>query len=229
MAVVAVASLPAFASDQKPNAPRVMPDPNGGKPRILPDPGTENDKKDDPFVYAPDGCDFQITFPEAPYNTRRCPDGGKQCYQLTTYTMVYDLRTTVDISVTCNPSTPADYMRYDENVMRKVLEGMVARKSIEQYNIGFQQYETVRAATLTGTGSTGRQGKIYTSQIWAGQNSIFTLQAELVGEAHPHADAMFRDVLKSLQMKKAPPVEAPKDDEDDEDSDDDSKDKKSAE
>lgn len=172
--------------------------------KILPDPGSpKKAPAKEPYVYAPPACDFQITFPEAPVKARRCPEGpGKPCYDLTSYTMVYDLRTTVDVSVTCNPSTGGNnFDRYNENVMRAALEGMVVRRGIQNYDIGFQQYETVRSATLTGSGESGRQEKIYTAQIWVGPTSIFTLQAELVGGAHPQADAAFRDILKTLEVQ----------------------------
>lgn len=173
-------------------------------PAIAQDDATPDTKKadDKSFVYSPEGCDFEITFPETPFKTRRCPDGATQCYDLTSYTMVYDLRTTVDISVSCNPSTPANYQRYSEDVMRAALEGMVTRKDISDYKIGYNEADNVRQATLSGSGQQGRQGKIYTAQIWAGQNSIFTVQAELVGPSHPEADAMFGAVLKSLQVKR---------------------------
>lgn len=192
--LICLVSLPAIAQDE-------AADTTTDADAVAATPTTEKKVEDKSFVYAPDGCDFEITFPEKPFNTRRCPEGSQQCYELTSYTMVFDLRTTVDISVSCNPSTPANYDRYTEEVIRAALEGMIARKEITEYNIGFKQYDTVRQATLTGSGNTGRQGKIYSAQIWAGPNSIFTVQAELVGGAHPQADAMFSEVLKSLKVK----------------------------
>ncbi len=203
IAAVSVALLaliftaPAMASGQKPSITQnktVLPDPGSPKKTVV----------KEPFVFAPDDCDFQITFPEPPIKARRCPDGrAGQCYELTSYTMVYDLRTTVDISVSCSPAPPGvdNFERYNESVMRAALEGMIVRRGIQKYDIGFQQYETVRSATLTGSGQSGRQDKIYTAQIWVGPKSVFTLQAELVGGAHKEADAVFRDVLKSLEVQ----------------------------
>lgn len=153
------------------------------------------------FRYAPDFCDFEISFPEAPFKTKRCPQGPGSCYELTSYTMVYDLRTTVDISVTCNPSTQESFEHYTEQVMRAALEGMVTRKSIEEYKIGFIDEGTVRQATLTGTGTIGRQSKIYTAQLWSGPHSLLTVQAELVGSAHEQADKVFGDILRSIHGK----------------------------
>jgi hypothetical protein len=210
---VLISPLPALATGQKP-APTAT-------PKVLPDPGSpKKAAAKEPVVYAPDNCDFQVTFPDAPVKNRRCPEGpGRPCYDLTSYTMVYDLSTTVDVSVTCNPSAGGNnFERYNEQVMRAALEGMIDRRNIETYEIGFQQYETVRSATLTGSGKSGRQDKIYTAQIWVGPKSVFTMQAELVGGAHPNADAVFRDILKSLEVQgvkeEAP---APKEDADEDD------------
>lgn len=204
-------SFPAYATGQKPTP--------GATPKILPDPGSpKKAAPKEPFVYAPENCDFQVTFPDAPVKNRRCPEGpGRPCYDLTSYTMVYDLSTTVDVSVTCNASVGVDnFERYNENVMRAALEGMIDRRHIENYEIGFQQYETVRSATLTGSGKSGRQEKIYTAQIWVGPKSVFTMQAELVGGAHPKADAVFRDILQSLEVQGVKETPTTEEDEEDE-------------
>lgn len=195
--------LPALAGDQKP-APKILPDPGSPKKAAI----------KEPFIYAPAHCDFQVTFPEAPIKNRRCPEGvGRPCYELSSYTMVYDLRTTVDVSVTCNPSVGGDnFERYNERVMRAALEGMIARRDIQTFDIGFQQYETVRSATLTGSGTSGRQDKIYTAQIWVGPKSVFTIQAELVGSAHKEADAVFSHILKSLEVQGVKETPAPESD-----------------
>lgn len=173
-----------------------------------------------PYVYAPEDCDFQVTFPDTPGTARRCPPGTNKCYAVTSYTMVFDLHTTIDVSVTCTPSTEANSERYSEKVMRTALQGMVARTGITDYNINFDDSDGIRQATLTGTGSVGRQGKIYTAQIWAGPTSVFTVQAELVGGAHPKADPLFRDILQSMKLKEEPPPEKEEEKEDEDDAED---------
>lgn len=170
------------------------------------------EKKDTAAKYAPDFCDFEITFPEEPYKNKRCPDGGAACYDIMSYTMVYDMKTTVDISVNCVPSTPENFARYDEQVMRTALEGMATRNNIDAPNITFTEREGVRQASLSGTGKAGKQDKIFTSQLWAGPNSIFTVQAELIGAEHSGADKSFTDILKSIVSKagkQVPQPEAP--------------------
>lgn len=153
-----------------------------------------------PGLFAPDFCDFEITFPEKPAIAKKCiPDSG--CYDVYSYTMVYDLQTTVDISASCNPSTPAAYKRYNESVMKAALSGMVESKNLTSHETRFQESENVKSGSLTGIGTSGQREKIYSAQLWVGPNSIFTIQAELIGEAHDKADASFRDILQSIKTK----------------------------
>lgn len=162
---------------------------------------SQTDAKTAGHRLAPDFCDFEITFPEKPVQSERCVPGG-ECYQLYSYTMVYDLQTTVDISANCTASTPENYSRYNEQVMKTVLAGMVDNRNLNKdYQIRFTQMEKARTAALTGTGTTGAQEKIYTGQIWVGENSVFTVQAELVGDAHSVADQSFSDILRSIKYK----------------------------
>ena len=151
--------------------------------------------------YAPEHCDFEITFPEEPYTSKRCPEGVGKCYGLTGYTMVYDLSTTVDVTVTCVPSTPANYNRYNERVIKAALGGMVKRAGINEFKIHTVERENTRQGSLIGSGTYGKQNKIYNAQLWIGQNSVFTMEAKLVGRKHIEADATFSEILKSIQVK----------------------------
>ena len=164
---------------------------------------TEEEEVEDTSVrYSPDFCDFEITFPEAPYASRRCPENAKgKCYQLTSYTMVYDLRTSVEVSVTCVPSDERKFERYSERVMRAALQGMQKRAEIDTYDIGYTEQETHKHASLNGTGGSGRQAKIYSAQLWSGPNSVFTVEAKLNGPSHHEADAAYADILKTVHLK----------------------------
>lgn len=162
--------------------------------------------------FAPDFCDFEITFPEAAYVRPKCLPDGK-CYDVNSYTMVYDLRTTVDVSVTCNPSTPEQYGRYNQAVMKAALEGMVSERRLNDYEVAFRDDKTTKGASLSGTGMTGAQEKIYSAQLWIGPNSVMTVQAELIGAEHTEADKVFSDILASIKEKEGkqlPKVAKPK-------------------
>lgn len=163
----------------------------------------ETEEVEDTSVrYAPKTCDFEITFPEEPYLSKRCPPNVNKCYQITGYTMVYDMSTTVDFSVTCVPSKPANYDRYDDRAIRVVLDSMVKRAEVEEYNINTQEMNGYRQGSLIGTGKYGRQSRIYNAQLWVGQNSVMTIEAKLTGPSHPQADEVFSDILASIQKKK---------------------------
>jgi hypothetical protein len=155
---------------------------------------------ENPGRFAPDFCDFEITFPEKPSIAQKCiPDGD--CYEVHSYTMVYDLQTTVDMTVSCNPSTPAAYEQYSEGVMKAALAGMVENRNLSAHETRFNDLKGTKNASITGTGKTGAQDKIYTGQLWIGPNSVFTVQAELIGGAHPDADKAFGDILSSIKGK----------------------------
>lgn len=178
-----------------------------------PEETTEEDAKakDTASRFAPDFCDFEITFPEAPVVQQKCiPDGG--CFEVNSYTMVYDLQTTVDVTVTCNPSTPDAYEQYNEAVMKAALAGMIENKNLTSHEVRYQTLkdEKVKNAALTGAGMTGRSEKIYSGQLWIGPNSVFTVQAELIGSAHVDADESFRDILSSIKTKGGKQIPRPK-------------------
>lgn len=166
---------------------------------------TKEPEKEIKGRFAPDFCDFEMTFPEAPLAREQCLPSG-ECYTLNSYTMVYDLQTTVDITVNCTPSTPENYPQYTKGVMKAALWGMIEERNLETHDINFSEEGKFKSASLTGTGKTGAQDKIYTAQMWIGPNSVFTVQAELIGGAHDEADKSFSEILKSLKTKEGKQV-----------------------
>ncbi len=164
---------------------------------------------ENPGRFAPDFCDFEITFPEKPLLAEKCIPGS-QCFNVNSYTMVYDLQTTVDVSVTCTPSTPAAYKQYTDGVMKAALAGMIDDRNLTSHDIKISpDKDNVKSAAITGVGKTGTQDKIYSAQLWIGQNSVFSVQAELIGSAHDVADKSFRDILQSIKRKDGKQIEPP--------------------
>lgn len=161
---------------------------------------TETDLE--PVRFAPDHCDFEITLPSEPAKTKRCPAGGDTCYDLTTYTMVYDMSTTVEASVTCIPSAPSNFNRYNERVIRAALKGMVERAQIDEYKINTDSTRDSRQGSLIGTGTYGKHGRIYNAQLWVGLNSVLTIEAKLTGKNHGQADEAFSQIIGSIQEKR---------------------------
>jgi hypothetical protein len=153
---------------------------------------------------APAGCDFEVTFPADPYSSRRCPDGADgRCYDLTRYTMVYDMTTTVDVRFSCNPMSENQFYQYNEQVTRMALNGMAARNNVVESTTHYTQENDVKKTTLTGSGTSGRQNKIYIAQLWLTPRSILTMEAELIGDEHGRADAVFGDIISSIRLKGA--------------------------
>ena len=155
--------------------------------------------------YAPSDCDFEMIFPSQPYVAQRCPrnDNGtqKSCYPLTGYTYVYDVTTTVDITVTCVASSPKDYDTYSTAVIKTALRGMLNKNNIENAEVNSREKEGHRIGSLLGSMQQGRQNGIYNAQLWVGENSIMTIEAKLLGPSHPKADIAFGDILSSVKVK----------------------------
>ncbi len=163
---------------------------------------------ENPGRFAPDFCDFEITFPERPLTAQKCVPGAK-CFSVNSYTMVYDLQTTVDVSVTCNPSTKEAYKQYTEGVMKAALAGMVENRNLSGHDLNVEEKDGIKSAAITGVGMTGAQEKIYSAQVWVGPHSVFTVQAELIGGAHEKADKAFRDILASIKTKQGKAIPRP--------------------
>lgn len=155
-------------------------------------------------LFAPDYCDFEITFPETPAIAQNCVKED-DCFRINRYTMVYDLQTSIDITATCNPSTPENYKRYTDPVIKAALTGMIDSRRLSEHQMKSSDHgkgaAAYRIGSISGVGMTGAQEKIYSGQLWIGQNSVFTIQAELIGLEHPEADKAFAAILSSLKYK----------------------------
>ena len=156
---------------------------------------------DGAYRYAPEACDFEMIFPSDPYIARRCPQGQASCYDVTGFTYVYDVTTSVDITVTCVPSTPAEYKAYSPPIIKTALQGMSRRKNIEGAEINAREKEGYRVGSLLGATKRGKQNGIYNAQLWVGQNSLMTIEAQLIGPSHPKADIAFGDILSSVKIR----------------------------
>lgn len=166
-----------------------------------------------PGRFAPEHCDFEITFPEKPAIAQNCVKED-DCFRINRYTMVYDLQTTIDITATCNPSTPENYKRYTDPVIKAALTGMIDSRRLSEHQMKYSDHgkgaAAYRIGSISGIGMTGAQEKIYSGQLWIGQNSVFTIQAELIGLEHPEADKTFAAILSSLKYKGGKQMPAPK-------------------
>lgn len=156
-------------------------------------------------VYAPDFCDFTATFPKEPYVTRQCEGDNKdRCFDLVSYTQVFGLSSTVNFRVICNPIDAQVFSAYTPEVMQATLRAMTRGSVAKEFDASFREEETYKQAGLVGEGLSGQTATIYIAQLWIGQNSALSVEAQLIGEAYEEADTLFSDILKSVGLKASP-------------------------
>lgn len=162
----------------------------------------------EPYTYSPEGCEFTITFPSEPFLGRKCnPENPEQCHEVVNFTKVFDVTASLNLSVVCNPSSPDMYERYSGDVMKTTLIAMAGRGKLEESETGFTEFPGGKMSFILGYGKKGEQDLIYNGQLWIGKNSLFSLEADIVGDYVDGADAMFAEILKSVRYKD--PAKAP--------------------
>ncbi len=151
--------------------------------------------------YSPEMCEFTITFPEEPYTSRRCDEEGTgKCYDLVSYTKVYDMNATVNFRVICNPIADSIYDQYDESVMKATLKAMTKRSVVDTFSSSYREEDNYKQAGLVGEGLAGKTSTIYIAQLWIGHESALSVEAELIGEQNDSADVLFKDILQTVSF-----------------------------
>ncbi len=154
--------------------------------------------------YSPDYCEFTATFPEEPYITSRCenPDDPNTCFNLISYTKVFEPSASLRVEIICNPSTPAMYEQFQPETMEKTVTAMTQGSVIEAFELSTRQDDEYRQTGLVGKGRKGLDDTIYLAQLWIGQSSIMSVEAELSGIQMDESDKMFADILGSIGYTK---------------------------
>ncbi len=166
-------------------------------------------------VYSPAHCEFGVTFPGEPYKTRRCDeDNPEKCYDLVSYTQVFDLDTTVNFRVICNKINSEVRKTYSGDVMQATLRAMTEDTVVKTYDTSFREEEHYKQAGLVGEGEVGRSSTIYIAQLWIGDESAFSVEAEMIGSESEGADKLFSEILRSVNYKTdEPEVDSAEDEE----------------
>lgn len=151
-----------------------------------------------PSNYAPDFCEFTVTFPAAPYTSQRCDEAGKRCYEQISYTQVFDMASTVNFRVICNPVDASVIGNYSAEVMAATLRAMTNRSVVKTFDITQREEKEYKQAGLVGEGQAGKLPTIYIAQLWIGKRSALSVEAELIGEPSEKADRLFSGILKSI-------------------------------
>lgn len=171
-------------------------------------------------IYSPEHCDFKIGFPEDPVITERC-DGGvnkNECYDQVFYTQTFNLDATINFRVICNKIGQDIKDKYTKDIMQATLQEMTKNSVVETIETTYHQDEEgrFRIAGLVAEGKVGLIPSIFIAQMWLGENSAFSVEAEMIGDAYLESDALFRDIMRSISYKektegetKAPEEAAP--------------------
>lgn len=153
--------------------------------------------------YSPDYCQFTANFPEEPYITHKCNgEGMETCFDLISYTRVFDLSTTITVEIICNPSTSEMYKEFNPQVMEDTVRAMTKDTVIEAYEIKGIQEDEYRQTGLLGRGRKGLNDTIYIAQLWVANNSIMSVEAELIGEQSDESDEIFAQILRGIGYTK---------------------------
>ncbi len=167
--------------------------------------------------YSPDYCQFTATFPEEPYITHQCedPENPETCFNLVTYTKVFDMASTVRFEIICNPSSAEMYEQFTPEIMENTVKAMTKDSVLETFELNTQQREKYRHTGLVGKGRQGLDDSLLITQIWISDRSIMSVEGEINGEPIPEADQLFAEILRSIgfiediNKQSSGPVSAP--------------------
>jgi hypothetical protein len=160
----------------------------------------------EPYIYAPETCDFTIAFPEKPFTENKCTGEKKEsCAEVVTFTHTVGMDAAVRFRVTCMPGDAEELAKYTSEVMKATLSRMLQDAGLEAYDLTSSENKETKTKHASTVSVGQRDGKdvIYNGQIWIGTKSIFSLEGEISGPQNDTADKVFADILKSVQMKKA--------------------------
>lgn len=160
------------------------------------------ESKKEPVIYSPEHCEFSVTFPSEPHQENRCEDESREkCYNLVSYTQVFDMAATVGVHVICNPATEDLYNNYSGAVMEATVRAMTEKSVVKTFDTSFREEDGYKQAGLVGEGKTGMIPTVYIAQLWIGKKSVMSVEAEMTGEAYEEADKLFSTILKSVHYK----------------------------
>lgn len=155
----------------------------------------------EPVIYAPEHCAFSAAFPEEPQITQRCDAHQKNCYEQAAYNYYSDSKNRLHVRVICNAVNADTVAHYTQDVMKTTVQAMARRKSVPMFETSFRQEETYKQMGLVGEDNTASLPRIFIAQLWIGEASSLSVEAELVGEDNAETDSLFSAILKSIGVK----------------------------
>lgn len=158
-----------------------------------------------PFTYGPESCEFQITFPEKPFIETKCSADGKDCAEIVTYTKAIGSSASTNFRISCNPATKGELEKYTPEILEKTLKQMSKSAGLEPYDTRSSDDNGYKKASSLSLSERDGKAIIYNGQIWVGKTSIFTLEAEMLGEKNDEIQQIFADILRDTYPKDSPP------------------------
>tara|TARA_R110002095_G_scaffold42116_1_gene38581 strand:+ start:841 stop:1611 length:771 start_codon:yes stop_codon:yes gene_type:complete len=156
--------------------------------------------KDFAYGYSPEYCDFVAGFPEEPLIIHHCEDENdpSTCFNLVSYTKVFGLSSTVKVEAICNPAGAEMYEHFTPETMEKTVRAMTKDKVVKEFKVDSRDEKEYRQSGLVAQGRQGLNDTLYIAQLWVANNSIMSVEAELMGEQTPEADELFANILRNI-------------------------------
>ena len=154
-----------------------------------------------PYIYGPDSCEFQITFPEKPFIEKKCTQNVMDCAEVVTFTKAVGLESSTNFRVTCNPISPTDVTKYTADIIKETLNQLVQSNHLEPYNSESFEKDGYKSASTISLSQRDGKPLIYNGQIWVGQKSIFTIEAEMLGAQNHEIEKTFAYIMKNTYPK----------------------------
>jgi hypothetical protein len=208
IAALCLFTLPAYAQEDKATTPTPVKAPKEAKQMPLDYPVA--------YRYQPEYCDFTAAFPEEPILSTVCEkeDDPQTCFELASYTKVFEMTTTVGVKVICNPANKEMFEYFTAEVMENTVRKMTEGSVVETFNVDSTEKEGYRLTGLIGQGKKGLDKTLFIAQLWISENSIMSVEAEISGDTLAEADALFAGLLNHVGYTKEiipeTPKEAPK-------------------
>lgn len=151
------------------------------------------------YTYAPDYCEFSATFPEEPHINKACePDDPTACYDLVSFTKVFDMVSTVQVDIICNPSTEEVYNSLDEEKMKATVINMTKDTVLQTHEVGARDAGGYRHAGLVGLSRLGMDDSLFIAQLWSGKKSMMSVKAQLIGQQMDETDELLAKILRGI-------------------------------
>ena len=119
------------------------------------------------------------------------------------FTQTFGLDATIDFKVICNPISEDIRAKYSDEVIGATLETMTEEHVVQRFETNIHEGDGFKLAGIVGRGQKGMMETMYLAQLWIGDKSAMSLQAEMSGENSEEADKMFTNILQSVYHKES--------------------------